>query len=389
MGWADALSGMGAGFSGQGPQWQIANTDRQKALAALDEKRKQAMLEDFRNTLLDLKGGDIGSASQRLQDRLGAISKLGGDPYHTALINRYIQEGKIDEATQALQELDDRAVQAGALPSMADKKLGMTGGQVVYQGANGPYAKPIEGLDMEALKSTSGGGDPATVREYLFYNSLSKEDQKRFLEMKRAQQLVDLGGGLKGSVIGQEALPVTSGGQTPEQARTEFAGAESTLEGAKAKEKALGTGAAEESTSAYQAAQNVRKGLKNYDRAINAIDRGANSGKLASMFPSIKGTTIELENIRSSLGLDVVAVSKFGALSEGELGLALAVAIPDLPPDQLKVWLKDKKAAQEKLANYYEEVSIYLGKPGNTLPKYLEEQKASREDSNVVDWSEL
>ncbi len=39
----------------------------------------------------------------------------------------------------------------------------------------------------------AGGMDPATVREWQFFNSLSPEDQRRYLALKRAQTSLDLG----------------------------------------------------------------------------------------------------------------------------------------------------------------------------------------------------
>lgn len=200
MGWADALSGLGAGLQGQGAQWQVANNDRLKTLAELDDKRKQAMLEDFRSTLVRLKSGDTGGASQLLQDRLEAITQLGGDPTDTAEINRMIQEGRIDEAVSGLQQLDDMAVANGKLPSMV---LG-------------------------------GEGTPSNVQEFMFWQSLPPEQQQQYMQVKRAQQIIDMGGGASGIVQGSQAIPITQApGQTIGQVRADVAGAEAGLEGAK------------------------------------------------------------------------------------------------------------------------------------------------------------
>ena len=48
MGWAEALSGLGAGLSGNGAQWQIAQSEHMKSLADLDEQRQKAMAMDLR-----------------------------------------------------------------------------------------------------------------------------------------------------------------------------------------------------------------------------------------------------------------------------------------------------------------------------------------------------
>ena len=179
-------------------------------------------------------------------------------------------------------------------------------------------------------------------------------------------------------VYGGQATPVTTKpGQTVDSFRQEYADAEGSLEGVKSQSGQLGQDAGKASTSAYEQYTNIRQGLKSYDKAIAAIDKGASSGKIASLFPTIKAATVELENLRNKLGLDVVAASKFGALSEGELKLALEVAVPNLPAPELRQWLVGRKAAQEKLADYYKGVAIYLGKKGNTLGTYLQDQESS------------
>ena len=44
------------------------------------------------------------------------------------------------------------------------------------------------------IKKNELGDDPATVREWQYYNALPVPDQERFLNMKRAQQVINLGG---------------------------------------------------------------------------------------------------------------------------------------------------------------------------------------------------
>ena len=51
------------------------------------------MAMDLRGVNRLIKSGDIGGATQLLQNRLEHIAKLGGDPTHTANLNRMISEG--------------------------------------------------------------------------------------------------------------------------------------------------------------------------------------------------------------------------------------------------------------------------------------------------------
>lgn len=118
----------------------------------------------------------------------------------------------------------------------------------------------------------------------------------------------------------------------------------------------------------------IRKNIGNIDDAIKAIDDGASTGVIASKFPNITTASITLNNVRSQLGLDVIGSVTFGALSEGELNLALDTALPTtLRPQALKQYLTDKKTAQEKLVGYLSKQISYLSKPGNNLSGWLEQ----------------
>jgi hypothetical protein len=96
---------------------------------------------------------------------------------------------------------------------------------------------------------------------------------------------------------------------------------------------------------------------------------------IESQLPTWDASTIELRNMRSRLGLDVVGAVTFGALSEGELNLALDVALPtNLSPPDLKKWVLSKKVAQEKLSSYLSEQVRFLSIPGNTLGDWEQHQ---------------
>ncbi len=287
--WGMALQGLGAGLQGQGPQFQVALSDRMKTLSELDDKRKQAMLEDFRSILINLKAGKIDPAKQVIQSRLGAITELGGDPSDTEEINRMIQEGRIDEAIQGLQMIDEMAVANGKLPSMAPKYSGITdtagGGKAGFNPMTGQYedipaAEGVQFAPTEASAKYTGitdladGGkaglntqtgmyeripmqegmafapdaasaaatvDPSNVREYQYYQGLSPAQREEYLQVKRATPIIDMGGGLQGRVINGQVVPITAQpGQTPDDVRADYAGAEYALEGQKAQGGQLG-----------------------------------------------------------------------------------------------------------------------------------------------------
>lgn len=53
----------------------------------------------------------------------------------------------------------------------------------------------LEGLALQQ-KLASGGDSPAAIREWQYYNSLPPQDQQRYLQMKRSDQIMNLGGSM-------------------------------------------------------------------------------------------------------------------------------------------------------------------------------------------------
>jgi len=128
-----------------------------------------------------------------------------------------------------------------------------------------------------------------------------------------------------------------------------------------------------EAQKAFENVGKIRKNISNLDSAIAALDAGANTGVIASKFPNWKASTIELQNIQRQLGLDIIGSVTFGALSEGELSLALETALPlNMNEAELKDWLTRKKNAQVKLSDYITEQARFLSVPGRTLGDWLQ-----------------
>lgn len=120
----------------------------------------------------------------------------------------------------------------------------------------------------------------------------------------------------------------------------------------------------------------ARRNIGNLDAAIAAVDAGASSGVIQSKFPSWKASSIELRNIQRQLGLDVIGAVTFGALSKGELDLALATALDlDLDTPALKDLLERKKAAQIKMIAELEKATMYFSAGGN-LGDYVQLQQS-------------
>ena len=132
--------------------------------------------------------------------------------------------------------------------------------------------------------------------------------------------------------------------------------------------------ATKESKLAFDGLKNIKSNLGTIDEAIAAIDKGASSGVVENFFPSFTEATVALENTANRMGLDVISATTFGALSEGELKLAMNTAMPrNLKPKALRKWLVDRKQAQKKLARELSSMAIKLGKGKTTIPEYLEQ----------------
>ena len=144
--------------------------------------------------------------------------------------------------------------------------------------------------------------------------------------------------------------------------------------------EAAGAQAIKLSGDAFIALNKVQTNISNLKDAKKALEEGANTGAIASRLPSITAASIELDNIRNRLGLDIVGSVTFGALSEGELSLALNTALPtNLSEADLKKHIIAKIAAQDKLSKYLTEQATFLSKPGNTLNGWLESQEKKKQ----------
>ncbi|MEE8289582.1 MAG: hypothetical protein V3R25_09235 [Nitrosomonadaceae bacterium] len=138
----------------------------------------------------------------------------------------------------------------------------------------------------------------------------------------------------------------------------------------------------------FESIGKTQTNIANIDRALNALDRGAKTGVIEStFFPSIRAASIELDQIRKELGLDVVGAVTFGALSKGELDLALEVALPKkLDEPDLITFLESKREAQTKtLTNLREAIAFFDagGSVGEFIASKQEAAPTATPDSGI------
>jgi hypothetical protein len=122
----------------------------------------------------------------------------------------------------------------------------------------------------------------------------------------------------------------------------------------------------------------LQSSIGNIDEAIAAIDSGANSGLVYNMLPSVTEASASLENAMNRMGLDVIGSVTFGALSEGEMRLAMDTAVPrSLQPTELRNWLVKKREAQQKAAEMLGNAAQFLTVPGNTINDWIKKNRAA------------
>ena len=156
---------------------------------------------------------------------------------------------------------------------------------------------------------------------------------------------------------------------------------ETEMAGNKAKAVSAGTASISRSEKYFDKLDTIRPAIANIDQAIAAIDSGANTGVFMKMLPSFTQASKQLDNVQKRMGLDVVSNTTFGALSKGELDIAVSTALPDnMSPPDLRVWLVEKRNAQVKLADYLESAAIYLSEEGNTTGSWNKLQKQKRDE---------
>ena len=148
---------------------------------------------------------------------------------------------------------------------------------------------------------------------------------------------------------------------------------EATLEGLGEGKKSAFKIAAEKSKTASDAIGQLRANIRNYKEGIDAIDEGAQSGFFVQYLPNITQASQKLDNVVKRLGLDVIGSVTFGALSAGELAMAMSTAAPtNMQPEYLKRWFEERIKAKENLLKIQEDMVRVFGAGDKTLKDYYD-----------------
>lgn len=131
---------------------------------------------------------------------------------------------------------------------------------------------------------------------------------------------------------------------------------------------------------------NVDSTIQNYGRAKSALRRALNEGREISglaqqFFPDITVEAAELTNARNALGLDVVGSVTFGALSKGELDLALTQGLPlGLSGKPLLEYIERRELALGRYRASLVEAARYQSDPNLTMKDYVEQMSAKSKE---------
>ncbi len=310
----------------------------------LSQDRQRAFFQDAKKGLDLLNQGRVEDTMTLVDNRREEIIKLGGDTSDVDFIGDSLQSGQIEQARQSLQAAVQLGVDSELLPDPLDRQI-----------------KEAQ-LDTEKAKK----------RKPLFAPSDVEKNFNKITALRQQLSAAEKSGKSSAIKAAQQEL------NDFQQVSGKFglgAQEKSDIRVLEAANKELSKQAAIASKDAFDGLKTVRSSIGNMTDAIRALNKGANTGPIISKLPSFRESSIELDNIRGKMGLDIVGATTFGALSESELAFALDVALPDkLDPESLKDWLNRKRDAQKKLGRELMRAATFLGKPGNTIAKYIERE---------------
>jgi len=196
----------------------------------------------------------------------------------------------------------------------------------------------------------------------------SEEDKKKARQVKA---------GLKGRATGSAIQTIS------EEGTAEQIGETSAVIKQRAKfGEMTGASRAKAIDKGFEKIVKIDLGLANIDRAIAAIDDGASTGALQQFSPTIRASSVALDQVRNTLALDVLNAATFGALSAEELKLVKETALPTkLSPPELRKWLVDRKNAEQKLKTYFQEQIDFLD-TGGTVAGFLRKKRREQDTTD-------
>jgi DNA-binding XRE family transcriptional regulator len=384
-----ALGGFGAGIQGNLPQFQAAQSQRRELEAAETERQRVAQLARqeqigkftagaAQQALELIEAGDYDQALQLGESVITQFSQLGLDPTDAQRISALLTaagNGSDEAKSLVISELKTQVRLGESFGFIDPPEAASPAGKLEEDFSAGLITREqadagIARLGQAAARGQISGTVQVQDADGNLFNSATVFDPNT---NTTKQVLTPLGGG-PDEPVGLVEL-VNASGLTPTE-QIEHAG----LSAATSRATVI---AVEQSRDAFQQLAGIESEVATLDDALVLLDEeGVDTGPILNRLPTFRSAAVQLENIQSRLGLNVIQNTTFGSLSEAELRFALDTALPTgLQPAELKAWIIRKQNAQRKLATHIAEASIFLGTPGNTIADWLKFQ----EQKQVID----
>ena len=291
------------------------------------------------------------SAQSYMQSRINEIEGRGGNSEGSRRALMLLQTGGIEELRQAPAKIQDTMIKTGMLKASQNEGFTLGQGQRRYDAQGNLLA--------EGAPKSSGTG--LAVDDFIGTPVRVERDGKTFL----AGMVQTPDGGFEVREVGVNGeLTDTSGRTASEQVQD------------KGRTEAVKR-AVVQSDKAFEKLESINTNIANLDEGIDLLENeGANTGVISKLLPTVRASSIKLKNLQNRLGLDIIGAVTFGALSKGELDLALNTALPrNLSEDQLVGFLRDKRNAQVKLRDSITEFAQFTGAGDKTIAEWLEFKK--------------
>lgn len=384
-----AVQGAQLGLEGQQQAVNAAQAEAESkksfndAMADLAALGDNATQEDYREVMTQYP-----EFSKGLSDMWGSIDegRRRGTAEVLGQAASALKSGNVELAKDLGRRFRDAAERSGNADQAAAADAMLKLMEVSPEAAMVSIRTMLTQNAPDVASAIFGGGETNSVQSTQMVGGrvsvqTMRNGETRVIDTATGQKLE--GQAAQDAINNAEASVASQAGQVNRSKAEGTLGAEIDLGGEAAAAAKAGTIAQDVGLKAFEQVGQIRSGMGRIDQAIAAIDAGAKSGQIESRAPTWNAATIELRNLQSQLGLDVISSVTFGALSEGELQLALNTALPtNLNEPDLRNWLVEKKAAQEKLLGYMDEQARFLSRPGNTIAKWLDKVDATPAESN-------
>ena len=294
------------------------------------------------------------SAQGYMQSRINEIEGRGGNSEGSRRALALLQTGGIEELRQAPAKIQDTMVKIGMLKAPQNQGFTLGQGQQRYDAAG----------NLIASGAPKSSGTGLAVDDFIGTPVRAERDGKTFL----VGMVQTPDGDFEVREVGVNGeLTDTSGRTADEQVKYE-----GRTEAVKR--------AVVQSDKAFEKLESINTNIANLEEGINLIqNEGASTGVIADLLPTVRSSSIKLKNLQSRLGLDIIGAVTFGALSKGELDLALSTALPGkLPENELIQFLTEKRNAQVKLRDQITEFAQFTGAGDKTTAEWLEFKKQQK-----------